>query len=196
MTKKVLMIVGDFSETLEVYTPMFCMRTMGYEVEVVCPNKTKGECITTAVHDYSPVHQTFTEKPGHAVVITANMNELNPKDYDALWLPGGRAPEYLRCNPKVIECVKCFITCGKPIAAMCHGPQLLMATGCMSGRKITCYPTVMPECAPWMVEYHKVPSDECVVDGNIVTGPTWMSTPRMLMCFTELCGTKVTTTMC
>lgn len=192
MPKKILMIVGDFSETLEVYTPLFTLRCLGFEVDVACPNKTKGDTITTAVHDISPLHQTYTETPGHACMITCNFETLNPKNYDGLCLPGGRAPEYLRMNPKVLECVKCFITCCKPIAAMCHGPQLLLATGCMTGRKMTCYPTVMPECTLANTEYCKVPNDECIVDNNIVTAPTWMACPQMMMCFTELLGCKIT----
>ena len=165
---------------------------MGFTCEIACPNKNKGETITTAVHDYSPLHQTYTEKPGHCVYITANLNDLNPKNYDALYIPGGRSPEYLRCNPKVLECVTCFMTCGKPIATVCHGPQILLATGMMQGRKVTCYPTVMPECQLAGIECIKVPNDECVVDGNIVTGPTWMSCPNVMMNFTEMLGCKIT----
>lgn len=194
MPKKILMIVGDCSETLEVYCPLFTLRTMGFEVDIGCPNKTKGECVTSAVHDFSPVCQTFTEKPGHMVVVTCNLNDVNPKTYDGLYLPGGRAPEYLRMNPKVIECVKCFIECNKPIAAMCHGPQLLFSTFCMAGRKVTCFPTVAPECHLANCEYVKVPNDDCCVDNNIVSAPTWMATPKMLLCFTDMLGCKVTPT--
>ena len=128
MTRKILMIVGDFTETLEVYVPLFTLRTLGFEVDVCCPNKSKGECVSTAVHDLSPEYQTYTERAGHSLMMTCNFNEVDPKHYDGLYIPGGRAPEYLRVNPNVVECVKCFVTCGKPIAAMCHGPQLLLAT--------------------------------------------------------------------
>jgi protease I len=190
MTKKVLMIVGDFAETLEVYCPMFMMQCMGIEVEVVCPNKNKGECVTTAVHDFTPEFQTYTEKTGHTITLTCNWNSINPKNYDGLCLPGGRAPEYLRLNPTVMECVKCFITCGKPIAAMCHGPQLLTATGMMNTRKMTAYPTCMPEITMCNAEYVKVPNDECCVDGNIVTAPTWMACPKMVNNFVNLLGVK------
>ena len=186
--KRVLMIVGDFCETLEVYGPLFTLKTLGCEVDICCPNKNKGDCVTTAVHDFSPMYQTYTEKPGHQVTLTCTFNEVNPKNYDGLYIPGGRAPEYLRMNPTVVDCVKCFVTCNKPIAAMCHGPQLLLATGCMTGRKLACYPTVMPECHLTGCEFVKVPNDECIVDNNIVTGPTWLSCPKMMTCFTTLLG--------
>jgi protease I len=192
MTKNILMIVGDFTETLEAFVPMMTLRTLGFNVDVCCPNKTKGDTVTTAVHDFSPICQTYTEKPGHALVITVNFPEINPKNYDGLYLPGGRAPEYLRINPKVCEIVKSFIECNKPIAAMCHGPQILLATGCMPGRKMTCYPTIMPECTMTGTQYVKIPNDECLVDNNIVTAPTWMACPRMMTCFTELLGCKIT----
>lgn len=194
MTKKILMIVGDFSETLEVWAPLFTMRTLGFEVDVGCPNKTKGETCTLAVHDFSPQFQTYTEKPAHLIYMTCTLNDVNPKTYDGLYLPGGRAPEYLRTCPKVVECVKCFLTCNKPIAAMCHGPQMLLCTGFpMTGRKMTCYPTVMPDCTTAGCEYVKVPNDDCCVDGNIVTTPTWMGCPKMVCCFTEMLGCKIPT---
>ena len=190
MTRKILMIVGDFTETLEVYVPLFTLRTLGFEVDVCCPNKNKGESVSTAVHDLSPEYQTYTERPGHALIMTCNFNEVNPKNYDGLYIPGGRAPEYLRTNPNVVECVKCFVTCGKPIAAMCHGPQLLLATQCMPKRRLTCYPTVMPEVTLAGGEYVKCPNDEVVVDGNIVTAPTWLACPRLITEFTTLLGCK------
>lgn len=192
MTKKILMIVGDFVETLEVYGPLFTLKTLGFNVDIVCPNKNKNETVTSAVHDFTPGFQTYTEKTGHLVYTTVNFTEVNPKTYDGLIIPGGRAPEYLRCIPQVVEVVKYFIETNKPIAAVCHGPQLLLATGTCTGRKITCYPTVMPECTLTGAQYTKVPNDECIVDGNLVTGPTYLSTPKMMTNFAELLGTKIT----
>ena len=125
-------------------------------------------------------------------MLTVTLNDVNPKSYDGLYLPGGRAPEYLRTNPKVLECTRCFIECGKPIASLCHGPQILLSTGMMQGRKVTCYPTVMPESTLAGTECLKTPNDECVVDVNIVTAPTWMACPRMMTCFTDLLGVKIT----
>ena len=146
MPKKILMIVGDFSESLEVYGPLFTLKALGFDIDIACPNKPKGDTCTTAVHDCCPLYQTYTEKPGYAVMMTVTMNDVNPKMYDALYLPGGRAPEYLRTMPKVVECVKYFMETGKPIAAMCQGTQIMFATGTCQGRKMTCYPTMMPEC--------------------------------------------------
>lgn len=190
--KKILMIVGDFTETLELFVPMMTLQTLGFTVDVACPNKTKGELCTTAVNDFCPTYQTYTEKPGYGVPVTCTFNEVNPANYDGLYLPGGRAPEYLRCNPNVINCVKNFINANKPIASMCHGPQILLATGCMTGKKVTCYPTVMPECTLATVECLKVPNDEVVVDNNIVTAPTWLACPKMTLVFAEMLGTKIT----
>jgi len=124
--------------------------------------------------------------------MTITWTDVNPKTYDGLVLPGGRAPEYLRCDPTVIEWTTCFIKCSKPIVAMCHGPQILLATGLMTGKKIACYPTMMPECTLSKAEFCKVPNDQCVVDGPIITGPTWLSCPPMMTCFTEMLGCKVT----
>lgn len=121
MPKRVLMIVGDFAETIETFTPYFGMKMMGIEVDMVCPNKKKGERVTTAVHDFT-TFQTFEETRGHTCEMTVNFPECNPNNYDGLWIPGGRAPEYLRTNPKVVEMVKHFMTSNKPVAASCHGP--------------------------------------------------------------------------
>ena len=191
MSKKILMIVGEFTETLEVYCPMFTMRALGYTVDVCCPTKTKGSYVTTVVHDTTPECPTWTEKPGHCLMINCTFSEVNPKNYDGLWIPGGRAPEYLRMNPNVLECVKFFVSSGKPVAATCTGPQLLLATQCVPKRKMTCYPTMGPEVSLCGSEYIKCPNDECVVDENIVTGPTWMACPRTVTSFVNLLGTRM-----
>ena len=192
MTKKILMIVGDFVETLETYTPYFTMKMMGLTVDVVCPNKVKGETVCTAVHDFT-TFQTYEEKRGHNLTLTATFTEVNPTTYDALWIPGGRAPEYLRTDPKVVEIVKHFMTANKPVAAMCHGVQLLVPTGTIAGRKITSFPTCEIECTLAGSEFVKVPNDDCVVDGNLLTSPTWLACPTMMLKFVEMCGVKVIT---
>ena len=187
---KVLMIVGDWSETLETYTPYFMMKSLGFTVDVVCPDKKKGDKIRTAVHDPSPVYTTCEEKPGHCFELTCTWSEIDPKPYQALWLPGGRAPEWLRTCPKVIEITRHFIETHKPIAATNHGPQILVACGGIQGKKITCFPTCAIEMTLAGADYTKPPMDECIVDGPIITGPTWMSLPKMMPKFVEMCGMK------
>ena len=190
MTKKILMIVGDFVETIETFTPYFTMKMMGFTVDVVCPGKVKGDTVMTAVHEFT-TFQTYEEKRGHCFTLTCTFTEVNPTTYDALYIPGGRAPEYLRTNPKCVEMVKHFMTANKPVAAMCHGVQLLVPTGGITGRKVTCFPACEIECTLAGCDFVKVPKDECVVDGNLITCPTWLACPTMMLKFVEMCGVKI-----
>lgn len=185
--KKILILAGDFVEDYEVMVPYQTLLTVGHEVDVVCPDKKAGDTIKTAVHDFEG-DQTYSEKLGHYFTLTKNFDDVKVEEYDALYLPGGRAPEYIRLNPKVIEMVKHFAGAGKPIAAICHGIQLLTAANVVKGRTLTCYPTVSPEIILGGGTYKEVPMDQAVVDGNWVTSPAWPGHPAMLREFIKIIG--------
>lgn len=190
MAKKILMLVGDFVEDYEVMVPFQALQMVGHTVHAVCPGKKAGETVATAVHDFEG-HQTYSEKPGHNFTLNAAFDEVRPEDYDALVIPGGRAPEYLRLNPRVLEITRHFAEAGKPIAAICHGLQILAAAGVLAGRACTAYPAVGPEVREAGGEYVEVPVDACHVAGSLVTAPAWPAHPQWLARFLELLGTRI-----
>jgi protease I len=188
--KKILMLVGDFVEDYEVMVPFQALQMVGHTVHAVCPGKKAGEKVRTAVHDFEG-DQTYSEKPGHNFTLNATFDNINPADYDALVIPGGRAPEYIRMNERVLEIVRHFAGNNKPIAAICHGAQVLTAAGVVKGRKINAYPAVGLEVKVAGGEYVELPWDKAIVDGNIVTAPAWPAHPDWLAKFLELLGTKI-----
>lgn len=192
MSKRILMLVGDFVEDYEAMVPYQMLLMLGYRVDTVCPGKKPGERVKTAIHDFEG-DQTYSEKPGHLFAITRNFDEVKAEEYDGLVIPGGRAPEYLRTNPKVIELVKDFVNKNKPIAAICHGPQLLTAARVISGKKICAYPAVGAEVELAGATY--IPPNEsfsnAVVDGIFVTAPAWPAHPEWIRKFVELLGAKI-----
>ncbi|MBI5808361.1 MAG: DJ-1/PfpI family protein [Ignavibacteriales bacterium] len=189
-SKKILMLVGDFVEDYEVMVPFQALQMVGHTVHAVCPDKKAGESVRTAVHDFEG-DQTYSEKPGHNFTLNYTFDNVNPDNYDALVIPGGRAPEYIRLNPKVVEYTKHFVDNKKPIAAICHGAQLLSAAGGVKGRKISCYPAVGPEVNSAGGEYQDIPVNQAFVDGNLVTAPAWPAHPEWLAKFLEVLGTKI-----
>lgn len=170
--------------------PFQALQMVGHTVHAVCPGKKAGEKVRTAVHDFEG-DQTYSEKPGHNFTLNYSFDNVNFVDYDALVIPGGRAPEYIRLNSKVIEITKHFVDAKKPIAAICHGAQLLAAAGGVKGRKISCYLAVAPEVNAAGGEYQDIPVDKAFVDGNLVTAPAWPAHPEWLAKFLEVLGTKV-----
>jgi deglycase len=170
--KRFLILTGDFVEDYEVMVPFQALAVLGHVVHVVCPNKKAGDTIPTAIHDFEG-HQTYTEKPGHNFTLNFSFSDVQPDSYDALLLPGGRAPEYLRLNPRVLEIVRTFAQKNKPIGAICHGIQLLTAAGVLKGRTCTSYCAVGPEITLAGGHYKEVPVDQAVADGNLVTAPAW-----------------------
>ncbi len=190
--KKILMLVGDFVEDYEVMVPFQMLLMVGHTVHAVCPDKKAGESIATAIHDFEG-HQTYTEKPGHNFVLNADFDAVKPEDYDALVVPGGRAPEYIRLYPKVIEIVKAFEAAKKPIAAICHGPQLLVAAGVVSGKKCMAYPAVQPDLEMGGASYVSPNGtfSDAVTSGNLVTAPAWPAHPDWIKQFLDLLGTKI-----
>ena len=190
--KKILMLVGDFVEDYEAMVPYQMLTMVGHQVDVVCPDKKAGQSVRTAVHDFEG-DQTYSEKPGHNFAITADFKKVKAEDYAGLVIPGGRAPEYIRLNEKVIELVKEFAAANKPIAAICHGAQLLAAAKVIAGKKIMAYPAVRPEVenagATWC-EVNETFTNACV-DGNFVTAAAWPAHPAWMREFLRLLGSTV-----
>ena len=170
--KKILMLVGDYVEDYEVMVPFQSLQMVGHTVHAVCPGKKSGDTVRTAIHDFEG-DQTYTEKRGHNFALNATFEGTRPQDYDALVLPGGRAPEYIRLNPQVLEMVRHFASQKKPIAALCHGAQVLAAADVLQGKKCSCYPAVSPDVTRAGGTFVDVAMTEAVVDGNLVTGPAW-----------------------
>lgn len=182
---KILMITGDFVEDYENMVPFQALQAVGYQVDAVCPNKKTGDVIATAIHDFEG-HQTYTEKPGHNFTLNADFNAVSADDYDGLYLPGGRAPEYLRLDENVIGLIKAFADNSKPIASICHGPQLLSAANIITGKRISAYPACKPEIILAGAEYVSVEMDQAITDGNLVTAPAWPAHPEFLKQFIAL----------
>lgn len=189
-SKNILMLVGDFVEDYEVMVPFQALQMVGHTVHAVCPNKKSGEKIRTAVHDFEG-DQTYSEKPGHNFTLNATFDEIQAASYDALVIPGGRAPEYIRLNQKVIEVTRHFAYANKPIAAICHGLQLLAAADVLKGKTCTAYPACSPDVNGAGGKYVEIAVDEAIVDGNLVTAPAWPAHPRWLAEFLKLLGTRV-----
>jgi len=188
--KKLLMIVGDFVEDYEVMVPFQALQAVGHTVHAVCPGKSRGDSVATAVHDFEG-DQTYSEKPGHRFALNHAFDAVKADDYDALVVPGGRAPEYLRLDDRVIALVRHFQDAGKPIAAICHGLQLLAAAGALEGRRCTAYPACGPEVRAAGGEYVEVPVSEAVVDGTLVSAPAWPAHPAWIAKFLEVLGTRI-----
>ena len=188
--KKILMLVGDFVEDYEVMVPFQALQMVGHTVHAVCPDKKTGESIRTAVHDFEG-DQTYTEKPGHNFTLNATFAKIKPEAYDALIVPGGRAPEYIRLNKTVLKIVQHFATANKPIAAICHGLQLLATAGVLKGKSCTAYPACGPDIDAVGGKYVAIPADQVHVDGNLVTAPAWPAHPAWLAAFLKVLGTKI-----
>lgn len=190
--KKILVFAGDFVEDYELMVPFQMLLMVGHQVDVVCPGKKPGDFIKTAVHDFEG-DQTYSEKPGHRFMINADFDAARTADYDALVIPGGRAPEYLRLNPRIIEITREFAAAKKPVAAICHGPQILVSAGVLRGRTSTCYPAVMPDVIGAGSAWCEVSAaaDNVCVDGNLVTAPAWPAHPAWMREFLKVLGTKI-----
>jgi len=187
---KILMLVGDFVEDYEVMVPFQALLMLGYTVDAVCPDKAAGETVRTAIHDFEG-DQTYTEKPGHNFQLNANFDSVQLEEYGALVLPGGRAPEYLRLNPKVLEMVRHFHDQDKPIAAICHGLQILAAAGTLKGKTCTGYPACAPEITLAGGNFSDIAVDGVEVDGKLVTAPAWPAHPAWLREFVRVLGARI-----
>ena len=191
MSKKtILMLVGDYVEDYEVMVPFQALLMVGHSVHAVCPGKKSGEHVRTAIHDFEG-DQTYSEKPGHNFSLNATFDEIKPEEYNALVIPGGRAVEYIRLIPRVIEIVHHFSKANKPIAAICHAAQLLAAAGVLEGRKCSAYPATGPDVTLAGGTYVNLPMTEAITDGNLVTGPAWPALPAWLAQFLAVLGTRI-----
>lgn len=189
--KKLLMLVGDFGEDYEIMVPFQALQAVGHTVHAVCPGKKKGESVKTAIHDFEG-DQTYTEKPGHNFALNATFDKVNPANYDGLVVAGGRAPEYLRREDGVLDMVQHFFDEDKPVAAICHGLQILSAANVIDGKTLTAYPACGPEMEAAGANYKDVEATEVVVDGKLVTTPAWPGHPKWISAFLDVLGTKIT----
>lgn len=183
-------MTGDFVEDYEMMVPFQALQMVGCEVHAVCPDKKAGDIVRTAIHDFEG-DQTYTEKPGHNFTLNASFEDVKADDYDALVIPGGRAPEYIRLNKKVLEIVRHFASKGKPIAAICHGAQVLAAAGVLEGKSCSAYPAVGPDVTAAGGKFVDIPVDQAYGDGNLVTAPAWPAHPQWLAKFLEVLGIRI-----
>lgn len=188
--KNILFLTGDFAEDYETMVPFQALQVVGHTVHAVCPGKGKGDKVKTAIHDFEG-DQTYTEKPGHLFALNADFAESRAADYDALMIAGGRAPEYLRLDPRVIDLVREFVRLDKPVAAVCHGAQLLAAADVIRGKRVSAYPACAPEVRMAGGEYADIPVDQAVTDGKLVTAPAWPAHPQWLAQFLKVLGTEI-----
>ncbi len=188
--KKILMLVGDYVEDYEVMVPFQALLMVGHTVHAVCPNKKAGQTVRTAIHDFEG-DQTYSEKRGHNFTLNATFAEVRPETYDALVIPGGRAPEYLRLYEEVLRIVRHFAETNKPIAAICHAAQLLAAAGAVQGRSCSAYPAVAPEVKAAGGRWVDVGFEQAHVDGHLVTAAAWPAHPQWLARFLEVLGTRI-----
>jgi deglycase len=187
--KSILMLIGDYVEDYEVMVPFQALLMVGHTVHAVCPGKKSGQFVSTCIHDFEG-EQTYTEKRGHNFVLNATFDEVKPENYDAVMIPGGRAVEYIRLNPRVLDMVRHFDKTKKPIAAICHAAQLLAAAGVLKGRRCSAYPASAPDVTGAGGTYADIPMDQAITDGNLVTAPAWPALHAWLAKFLEVLGTK------
>ncbi len=190
MGKKLLLLAGDYVEDYEIMVPFQALLAVGHQVDAVCPGKATGDFVLTAIHDFEGA-QTYSEKPGHRFTLNASFDAVQPADDDGLVIPGGRAPEYLRTVAGVLPLVQHFAKANKPIAAICHGAQLLAAAGVIRGRKISAYPACAAEVELAGASYASIPVDQAVTDGNFVTAPAWPAHPAWIAQFLTVLGTRI-----
>ncbi len=188
--KKILLLTGDFAEDYETMVPFQALQMVGHAVHAVCPGKKKGDKVKTAIHDFEG-DQTYTEKPGHLFALNADFAEARADDYDALVIAGGRAPEYLRLDAQVIDLVRAFARADKPIAAVCHGAQVLAAADVIRGKRVSAYPACAPEVRLAGGEFADIEVDQAVTDGNLVTAPAWPAHPQWMAQFLARLGTRI-----
>ena len=190
MSKRILMIVGDFTEDYETMVPFQALQAMGLQVDAVCPDKVAGDSVATAIHDFEG-HQTYTEKPGHNFALNATFADVKAEDYDALVIPGGSHPAYLRMNASLMALVHAFDASEMPIAAICHGAQLLAAADVIRGRQVSAYPACAAEVRLAGADYADIAIDAAVTDGHLVTAPAWPAHPAWIGQFVARLGVSI-----
>lgn len=191
MPTRLLLLAGDYVEDYEIMVPFQALQMVGCQVDAICPGKKAGEFVRTSIHDFEG-DQTYSEKRGHNFTLNATFDDVTDTSvYKGLVIPGGRAPEYLRLNPRVLEIARAFMDVRKPVAAICHGLQILAAADVLRGRRVTAYPACGPECRLAGAEFLPVGVTDVVVDTNLVTAAAWPAHPKWLAAFLEVLGLKV-----
>jgi protease I len=190
MAKKILMLCGDYCEDYETMVPFQALLAVGHQVDAVCPDKKAGQTIATAIHDFEG-DQTYSEKRGHNFTLNASFDEIDPSTYDALVIPGGRGPEYLRMNPAVVAMVRHFFVADKPVAAICHGAQLLAGAKVLEGKRCSAYPACRADVELAGGTYADIAIDAAVTDGKLVTAPAWPAHPAWIAQFLTVLGTRI-----
>lgn len=190
MAKKILLLVGDYVEDYEAMVPFQAMGAIGIDVDAIAPDRKKGDFVPTAVHDFTG-DQTYKELRGHNFGINKDFDSVNPADYDGLYIAGGRSAEYIRLNKRVIEIVQYFFEANKPVAAICHGIQVLTTAKVLQGRTLTAYVAVGPDIELAGGVWKNIPADQAVVDGNLVTSPAWPGHQAILKEFYKLLNIQI-----
>ncbi|WP_134089178.1 DJ-1/PfpI family protein [Olivibacter sp. XZL3] len=190
MAKKILLLAGDYVEDYEAMVPYQAMLSVGLSVDTIAPDRKKGDTVPTAVHDFVG-DQTYKETPGHRFAITADFDSVDPSEYDGIYIAGGRAPEYTRLNKRVLAITQHFFEQNKPVAAICHGIQILTAAKVLAGRTLTAYVAIGPDIELAGGTWKNIPADEAIVDGNLVTSPAWPGHPAILREFYKLLGLSI-----
>ena len=190
MAKKILLLVGDYVEDYEAMVPFQAMGSIGIQVDTIAPDRKKGDVVPTAVHDFTG-DQTYKELRGHNFAINKDFDAVNPEDYDGLYIAGGRSAEYIRLNKRVIEIVQHFFEADKPVAAICHGIQVLTTAKVLQGRTLTAYVAVGPDIELAGGTWKNIPADQAVVDGNLVTSPAWPGHQEILKEFYKLLNIQI-----
>ncbi len=188
---RILVLAGDYVEDYELMVPFQALQMLGYQVDAVCPGKATGQQVRTAIHDFEG-DQTYSEKRGHNFTLNADFSTVDAANYAGLLIPGGRAPEYLRLNPAVLDLVRAFAASTKPIAAICHGLQILTAADVVRGKRCTAYPACAPEITSAGGQYVAVPLDQAYADGLLITAPAWPAHPAWLRTFAQALGATIT----
>ena len=185
--KRVLMLIGDFVEDYEAIFPYQATLMAGHHIDAASPGKDAGSTVVTAIHDFEG-HQTYTEKRGHQFPVTIDWEKVDAANYDALVIPGGRSPEHLQLNERVIELVQQFFAANKPVASTCHGGLILAVADVVKGRKCQSYPSVRPELqrASGIWDEPTDGLDGVTVDGNLVTAAAWPGNPAWMREFLKL----------
>lgn len=189
--KKILMLCGEFTEEYEIFVYQQAMEAVGHTVHVVCPDKRAGDTIATSLHDFEG-HQTYTEKPGHAVLINKTFAEIRGDDYHAVYCPGGRGPEYIRTDKRIQTLVRHFHETRKPIFTICHGVQILVAVdGVVRGKRVGALAACEPEVTLAGGIYVDLSPTEALVDGTMVSGKGWTALAAFIRECLNVLGTEI-----
>ena len=189
--KKILMLTGDFSEEYEIFVFEQAMHAVGHTVHVVCPDKKAGDVLKTSLHDFEG-DQTYTEKPGHNYILNKTFSEVKPADYDAVYVAGGRGPEYIRIDKRVQEIVRHFHKADKPIFTICHGVQVLMAvTETIRGKEVAALQYCEPEVTAGRRQIHRRAADGAHVDGKLVSAKGWPGLAAFMRECLKVLGTEI-----